>query len=41
MAGNDEAGPEVGDNLKKMLTDLEKFTARLRYLGRFKDQLQR
>ncbi|KAK5468038.1 prephenate dehydratase [Exophiala xenobiotica] len=42
MAGNSEAGgPEVGDNLKNMLTHLEKFTESLRYLGRFKDQLQR
>ncbi|KAK5261031.1 prephenate dehydratase [Exophiala xenobiotica] len=42
MAGNGEAGgPEVGDNLKNMLTHLDKFTERLRYLGRFKDQLQR
>jgi prephenate dehydratase len=42
MAGNGEAGgPKVGDNLKNMLTHLEKFTERLRYLGRFQDQLQR
>ncbi|KIW56707.1 hypothetical protein PV05_05344 [Exophiala xenobiotica] len=39
-AGNGEAGPEVEDNLKNMLTHLEKFTERLRYLGRFKDQLE-